>query len=259
MTVDVSAASADAAGLNPQQVKALVKAVANVEVQQLLLPSISGTENDSVSASLLELASSPMLALLQAVDDRLSQGLSQVAGQQAAPAHASPGVIALDARDFAEKIVAKAAHAIELGGIRGHQIPANLDPPNVLAVANQFIETGQVPNYLRAAELASLVASWYERPLPAIGPAARAGRHRQLSAGFRLRDVARQAWRRTPLLCLLFGWLVPGVAAGLFLRITNGPAYTTVLLLEIWGLGLLALVGLQFVITVRGALRRKNS
>jgi hypothetical protein len=161
------------------------------------------------------------------------------------------GSMMSDARYAAERSVIKAAHAINTAGDRSWAIPAGPDPRNVLALANQFIETGQVANYLRAEELGKLVVSWYDGPLSAVPLAA------EQSLSPRSRDALKKLWRRAPLLALLLGWLVTGVAAGVFLRVLSVPFYRTALPFDIWGVGFLVLVCVQFVVTIRGALRRR--
>ncbi len=103
----------------------------------------------------------------------------------------------------------------------------------VIALANQFIETGQYINYIRATELGRLAISDAARKTPPAGetPAAR-------MAALTGRAVTT-LWRRAPLLVLFLGWLL----AGFFL-----PA-------QLWAPGFLGLVVLQFVLTLRNRSR----
>ena len=240
----------------------------------LPLPSLhSAAAHDSVSNSLGDLAVPEMRHLLQIVEDRLFPAGSQhiesvhaphhpaVAGFYSDPAQAVAqrvDVATLDAKDVAERSVARAAHAIEMAGERGRLVSGNPDPQAVLAVANQFIETGQLANYLRATELGRVVFARYEEPLPvpAIIRSERAARQRELRL-FMSGAIAR-LWRRAPLLVLLTGWLLMGAIAGIFLRVSNVPADESARAFNIWAIGFLALVVFQFVATIRGALRPKS-
>ena len=58
------------------------------------------------------------------------------------------------------------------------------------------------------------------------------------------------------MLILLTAWLVAGLAAALWLRL-GATAYETGLVLDVWAMGFLALVVIQFVTTIRGALGPK--
>jgi hypothetical protein len=221
-----------------------------------------------------QLTSAPILDLLRIVDERVfPQGSSHIESIGAsshstteglyAPAQvAEPGVAlgTLAARDSAEKLVARGAHMIEMGGLHSRRIPDGLDPRAVIALANQFIATGQLPNYLRAAEMGRMVIAWSDEvSRGSVGFAARAAaRYRRRSLGMRLYGLLARLWRRTPLLVLLTGWLLSGVFAGLLMKMMDWPDYRTALPFKIWAIGFLALVVLQFVISVRGALRPKS-
>jgi hypothetical protein len=108
----------------------------------------SGSAHDSISKSLMELTLPPMRHLLQVGEVRLFP-----AGM---PLAESIHITALDAKDGAEKSVAKAAYAIEMAGDHSQRVAGNPDPRAVLALASRFIETGQFLNHLRAAELGSI-------------------------------------------------------------------------------------------------------
>lgn len=199
-----------------------------------------------------------MQQLLQAVEDHLFPAEARPAESIYAPGHSSVDVlynhpaqntITLEAKDVAEKSVAKASHAIETAGIHNQVDPCYPDPRTVIALANQFIATGQLPNYLRATELGRVVVSWYDRPLPVpVRPRAKA-RAAYLTA--------RKLWRRAPLLVLLLGWLLSGAVMGLFLKVSKLPSSKASFSFNVWAIGFLALVVFQFVASVRGALRPK--
>jgi hypothetical protein len=251
----------------------LANALANLAAPSRLLSSRSDSAFDSVSPSLRELMLPAIQQLLQIVEDRLfpaglqhtdsirTPGHPAAEGSYVHPSQAlaqSLDSLAPDARDSATRSVAKAAHAIEMAGNRGPRMADNPDPRTILALANQFIETGQTPNYLRAAELGRVVLSWYEGPFPRpVGPGTElAGRDRERH--LRWRETLRKIWLRAPLLILLAGWLLSGAVAGLLLRALSVPASETTGAFNVWAIGFLALVVFQFVVAVRGALRPKS-
>ena len=171
------------------------------------------------------MASPPVLQLLQVVENRL-----------AGPQHA-------------ERSVAKAAHAIDAAAAanRSLRVPANLDPQTILALANRFIETGQLPNYIRAPELDQVIQSWYDEELPAVSA-------RELQSRSRCREALRGLWRRTPLLVLLVGWMAAGIVTEVFLKTLHIPNYETSWAFNLWAVGFLGMVVFQFVVvTIRGA------
>ena len=105
------------------------------------------------------------------------------------------------------------------------------EAPAVIALANRFIETGQYVNYLRAGELGRLVIAWSGQSQN--GPAD----HSEQNIARAVRRVSA-LWSRAPMLVLLVCWLLLGVVLIPFRA-------------ELWATGFLALVGLQFVVTLR--------
>jgi hypothetical protein len=200
---------------------------------------------DRIAVSFDALTAAPLQQLLQTIEQQL---FSQSATLENVSA---PAVI--DARDAALKSLDKAANVIETGGVHGHHIPENLDPQTVLALATRMIETEQYPNYLRAAELGNTIVTWYEGPLPdvpisrpvPIEAADKIPPARSIAATPRKwTQATARLWRRAPVLVLLIGWLLAGVI------VANISA-------KAWALGFPALVALQFVLSIRGAWRRK--
>ncbi len=104
------------------------------------------------------------------------------------------------------------------------------ETPAVLALANQFIETGQYINYVRAGQLGRVVISWSEAE---SGPED----HAEQNVTHAIRRVAA-LWTRAPLLVLLMAWLLFGIVL-------------LPLDAELWAVGFLTLVLLQFVLTLR--------
>jgi len=274
--VDVSPAGAGSSYPDPGAVGALATALSNSGLPSILRSSHSGTAADIASVSLEQLKAAPMQHLLQAVEAGLFRpgvqhgetihavSQSMLDGFYAHPAQMTPqssGLGMREARDSAEKSVASATRAVDAGMGHSHRIPDNLDPRNVLALADQFIQTGQFLNYLRAGILGRVVVSWYDGPIavPAGSTARGITGDRTKGSHLRFQEILKSLWRRAPLFCLLAGWLVSGLLAGLFTKMLNVPAYKTALAFDIWGLGFLALVVLQFVVTVRTAMRPKSN
>jgi hypothetical protein len=268
--VNVTAAGAG----SPELIPSAVNTLPNIAASPDLSPH-SRSEHDSVSTSLHQLTSPPILNLLQTVEDRIFPGGSQHVESIRTPSHsAMDGLYShpaqapapdlargtFDVRDSAEKLVAKAAHTIETAGFHGQRVPDDLDPRAVLALANQFIATGQIPNYLRAAEIGRVVISWYDEASLASFrlDAEAAALYRRPSLRMRFYAMVGTIWRRAPLLLLLIGWLLSGGFAALLVRIIGVPGYKTALAFEIWAIGFPALAVFQFVVTIRGTLRPKS-
>jgi hypothetical protein len=205
---------------------------------------------DRITVSFDALTAAPLQHLLQTIEQELfpqSATLENIG---------APAVIGANeaAKDAALKSLDKAAHAIESGGIHGAHVPVDLDPRTVLALATRMIETQQYPNYLRAAELGNTIVTWYEGPLPDVPVTRRVSmeatekiRRARSSAAAprRWTQTTARLWRRAPVLVLLIGWLVAGVI------VANISA-------KAWALGFPALVALQFILTIRGAFRRRK-
>ena len=256
--MDVSATGAGLPNLDSQSIKALADTLTTAAKLPALSSSTASPPQDSVASSLGNLATPSIQRLLEAVDTLLSQAGLQSVGS----AHGSHA--AIEARSSAEKSVAQAALLIAASPA-GHNrpIPDGLNPHAVLTLANQFIESGQVPGYLRAAELGRVVISWYEGPFPGsmtppVSPSnrGRAGHAGQSSDGFFAK--LKNLWRRAPLLILLIAWLLAGLIPGLIVRMVDVPAFETALPFDIWALGFLVLVAVQFILTIRrSAFRRR--
>jgi hypothetical protein len=132
------------------------------------------------------------------------------------------------------KIDARNTLAIAAPLAGGYGMPH--EAPAVIALANQFIETGQYVNYFRAGELGRLVISWSQSETEAQD-------HAEQNVAHAVRRIA-VIWRRAPLLVLLGVWLLLGIV---LIRFAT----------ELWATGFLALVAIQFVVTVRNWPRRR--
>lgn len=126
-----------------------------------------GAGRDHLSAAMQQLTLPSLQNLLRDVDERLFSFGTPHAGGTHVPCrpvnngsyvHPARALAeSLDgntfyAREASEKSVPKAARQIEMSGDHDHEAPDDLDPHSVLTLANRLIETGQVSNYLRAAE-----------------------------------------------------------------------------------------------------------
>ena len=141
-----------------------------------------------------------------------------------------------EARTGAETVLNNAAQLADSGRVQVNLIPGGLDAPDVLALANRFYETGQLANYLRAEALGRVVIAAYDAP------------PRQTSQfAARLKTV----WRRAPMLILLAAWVFVGLIGGLSVRgVRRSGSEPGSLAFDLWGIGFLALVVLQFFATV---------
>jgi hypothetical protein len=139
------------------------------------------------------------------------------------------------AAHLASEAKSEALKTLALAAPLAHAPHMPHETPAVLALANQFIESGQYVNYVRAGQLGGLVVSWSQIPAP---------------PNYVEQNIARvvsriaSLWRRAPLLVLFMGWLLIGVVL-----MPLEP--------KLWATGFLALVGLQFVVSVRGWYRRR--
>jgi hypothetical protein len=165
---------------------------------------------DSVAPSLQLLATPEIRHLLESID---RHRLSAVASH---PAHHTPEI----ARTEAVRSLASAALVVDAA----IKHPPQMDGPAVLAVAERLIESGQLANYYRAADLSRAVG----------------GAYAPVKRGPKKILLLRTLWRRAPLLVLLMGWLLLGLAAP---SVEFG--------FELWGVGFLALVVFQFYVTTR--------
>jgi hypothetical protein len=185
----------------------------------------------------------------------------------------------------AESKLANAEQVIEKAGFQ--KLPNwETTPAALLQIGHRLLEAGGYSNYVHTAELATTLQSAYwgdtlmQPPIP-IGAAnaprkedmASKGQGRGAGAiaqayhswGTLLEKLPRRLealWQRAPLLVLLGGWFIIGLAGGIVsaLAKTLWPHSWIVSRsdfgFQIWGLGLLALVGLGFWARIRKPRRR---
>ena len=163
-----------------------------------------------------ELANSPLLAPIQGDVRELVHRVTE------------------EARDEAVRLVGIAGVAVDAAA----RHPEQLNGPAVLEVAERFIESGQLANYIRAQELGLAVIGFY-------------GGAEGQSAGVERRPAwwwALRLWQRVPLLVLLVGWLTLGLMGSAIVFLLHADAATVQAAFEFWGVGFLALVVLQFFV-----------
>jgi hypothetical protein len=139
------------------------------------------------------------------------------------------------ARISAETVLTGASQLVEIGNPL-NVLPGGLYAADVLALANRFYEAGQLANYMRAEALGRLVIDSYEAPA---------------ALGGKVADRLKMLWRRAPMLSLLVTWLFVGVVGGLAAwTLRKSGTAPSGLAFDLWGIGFLALVALQFFATV---------
>jgi len=164
-----------------------------------------------------------------------------------------------DAKTAAVRLISMAGEVVE-GAVKH---PERLDGPGALAIAERLVESGQLVNYFRAADLSEAVIAFYARAVPdlALDTARGAERGKLNSKQGGRHAVLRLVkiwWATVPLLVLLVGWVALGAAGGAIVQLARAAgvellsASTVRAAFELWGVGFLALVVFQFWITVRG-------
>lgn len=151
--------------------------------------------------------------------------------------------VTLEAKIDAEQMIASANLVVSAAA----EAQRTLNGPDVLDVARRFAETGQLFNYIRASELSqAVIVSYSDAPSSLL--------HRQPP------ELMRKLWRKTPMLVLLASWFALGLAGALgsLLARAAGAGFhpaTVQAGFELWGVGFLALVAVQFFISVRRRIR----
>jgi hypothetical protein len=200
--------------------------------------ALEGLLNAAVSA----VASHDLPRAIAALAEHIGRNPEQAAGLANS---SSLGPIQGEVRELVHRVTAEArTEAVRLVAAAGAAVdaaarhPEQLNGPAVLEVAERFIESGQLANYIRAQELGSAVISFY-------GAERRRSDRAERRLG--LEWVAR-VWLRVPLLVLLAGWLALGVVCGALALLLRFDAGTVQDWFEFWGVGFLALVVIQFFV-----------
>jgi hypothetical protein len=206
--------------------------------EAVAVPAVTGHDMPHALASLSEfvtrhpehaneLLTSPALAPIRSEVTQLLHHITEVARTEAVRSVSN-----------ATAVVDAAKHS--------QQIAPQMDGPAALAVAERLIESGQLANYYRAADLGLVVIGAYSpRDRTPEKKVRVAVVHRRVAA------MIRALWRRAPLLVLLLGWLAVGVAGALIAMLKVFSASSVQAGFELWGVGVLGLVVFQFYVTTR--------
>jgi hypothetical protein len=174
------------------------------------------------------------------------------------------------AKMYAETKLASAEQLLEEAGYP--KLPHwETTPETLIHIGHRLIEAGGYANYVHTAELASTLQSAYwaaavAQPDGAVGPGKEEalksnGRPTTRNTYQKLREQlpgrVRALWMRAPLLVLFGIWFVLGLAGGLLSRVAkvvwpdSWIVSSSDFAFQIWGLGMLALVGFGFWARVR--------
>jgi len=120
----------------------------------------------------------------------------------------------------------------------------DLQPATLLLWANRMMEDGGYANYIQLTAFCQAIIDLHPGKTRAA---------RQRAPREPLRSRFGRLWRRAPLLILLLAWLAVGIGVGVSSALfpERWTAAQVDLFFEIWALGFLALIGLQFYMRVR--------
>jgi hypothetical protein len=139
-----------------------------------------------------------------------------------------------DARAEAVRMVATAGVVVDAAA----KHPEQMNGPAVLEIAERFIESGQLANYIRAQELGQAVITFY-----GAGPRRSERIERRVAW-----EWVAAFWRRAPLLVLFAAWVGLGLAGSALVVLGRADAATVRACFEFWGVGFLVLVVIQFFV-----------
>jgi len=160
--------------------------------------------------------------------------------------------LALSARVHAEASIAEAHAALQQAGSSLAARPLLLARAFLQSAQTSF-QLGTYTGYVQAAfaaELAQRVAK--EKLTRRWGLAGFASVERAI------REAARRLWFRLPVLAILLGWFVAGIAAAVVSLPFEGGAAFRAWLLPIWAMGMVCAVLYGFVRSIRTALTHRN-
>jgi tetratricopeptide (TPR) repeat protein len=160
--------------------------------------------------------------------------------------------LTLSARMHAEASISEAHAALQSAGTSLTARPLLLARAYLQSAQASF-QLGIYTGYVQAAfaaELAQRIAK--EKLLRRWGLAAFAPVERMV------REAARRLWFRLPVLAILLGWFVAGIAAAVVSLPFAGGAAFRAWLLPIWAMGLVCTVLYGFVRSIRAALKRRT-
>ena len=165
--------------------------------------------------------------------------------------------------------IESATHLIRTSA-HGTSHRAEINPQNVMAVAERLFDSGKYANLVLAADLAQAVIEYYgPYPVAGAGVALRGKTDREIvglaagkvgkrvhptKTGSQVLERARQMWLKAPLLLMLIVWMTAGLLAGMFalpIRELLGASKITGRFFEVWGVGFLGLIGFGFYRSIR--------
>ncbi len=249
--------------LSASQVTALLKIVEpalpperNAQLDQLARAAVSATGDGDTSVALAKLAT------LVSLDPRRADGLAS----DPALAPILKEVEALlarltgAARLGAEARLREATEWLRAPEVADRQI-GNVKASTLLLLASRLVDAGGYANCIHSAKVSQMVLDerrWApaEVATPLSMPEDARVRIPRATPPVRREAMVAQfkkLWRRAPLLALLLGWLVVGLAGGSVAAVFRDqlPALAVALFFEIWTLGFLALIGFGFYMSVR--------
>ena len=163
------------------------------------------------------------------------------------------GRLTVVARIHAEASIVEAGESV-----RALHAPASVQQAQAyLDMAQAQFHTASYAGYVQAAQAAAFAQQIAEhsKVMACAQPAALthssdAGSLRQI--GRAAKQATRRLWQKLPLLAILLGWLLAGIAGGLVcLAFQNKESEMRHLLFSIWALGLLGMVVLGFLRSIR--------
>ena len=152
---------------------------------------------------------------------------------------------------------------VDLDSIRGSDAPGRVQHAQAyLDLAQAHFESGSYSGYVIATQAAAL-AQQTANGLKVASPDATsptAGKILLRPIARTARHNARRLWQTLPLLAILLGWFIAGILAGVAsLPFQQGAiAELRQTLFPIWAMGLLSMVLLGFVRSIRHIRRRRN-
>jgi hypothetical protein len=179
------------------------------------------------------------------------------------------------AKAEAEAQLVQAMKLMESFGAKG-LVVREIRAENLILVAGRLLDAGGYANFVWSAELSQLVIDprlWAPNAVP-LPPQVKDAVNRRTAegggvfaaiftashlvwAGLQLKSRTRRMWLRAPLLVLLLGWFVMGLAGGLFSAFVRNyrPGVLSASLVEggfeLWALGFLVLVAVGLYRSVR--------
>jgi len=233
------------------------------QLDQLVSEIVTAAHEGDVNEALAKLAT------FAALDPRQAEHLASEPSLAPIQKQAGELLVRLSAtaRVDAETRLQQAVQRVQEPGFAERPIDG-IKPATLVLLAERLMDGGGYANWIHSAEISQMVTDpslWAPPPvmLERIDEQDKVAyisgtRPRMALATLRLWSDAtiagvKKLWRRAPLLALLLGWLLTGVAGAVVALLFRNdlPASLTGWGFEIWALGFLALVGFGFYARVR--------